>query len=90
MNRDDLIKELVNRTGEYKYTVEKIIQNYESLIEQKLLNGEDVHLHGFVTFQVKQHNEKSYVNPHTKEMKIVPPSKKIKVKVSSRLNKMIK
>lgn len=89
MNRDDLIKELAACTGEYKYTVEKIVQNYESLIEQKLLNGEDVHLHGFITFQVKQHNEKVYVNPRTKETKVVPPSKKIKVRVSSRLNKMI-
>lgn len=86
MNRDELIGKLAERTGEYKYTIENFVKNYESIIEECLLNGEDVHLHGFITFQMKEHLEKIYVNPKTKEVKVVSPSRKIKVRVSKTLN----
>ncbi len=89
VNRNYLIARIAEKTGEYKKTVENILGTYEEIIEQTLLNGEDVHLHGFVTYQVKEHSDKVYVNPKTKESRVVPGSKKIKVKVSTRLNNMI-
>ena len=89
MNREALVNKVAERTNEYKYVVENIINAYEKAIEETVLGGEDVHLHGFVTFSMKEHAQKTYVNPLTGKSKILPASKKIKVKVSERLNGMI-
>lgn len=86
MNRAELVDKLAERTGQYKYVLEEIVKQYENIITDSLLKGEDVHLHGFVTFHVKQHNEKIYVNPQTKETRVLAPVKKVKVKVSDALN----
>lgn len=89
MNRDQLVSKLAERTGEYKYVMDEFVNHYEEIISEALINGEDVHLHGFITFKVKEHNEKKYVNPLTKETKMIPASKKIKVQVSETLNRKI-
>ena len=89
MNREELVSKLSERTGEYKYVIEKFVDHYEEIIRETLIGGENVHLHGFITFKVTDHNEKQYVNPMTKETKLIPASKKIKVKVSETLNRQM-
>lgn len=90
MNRKILIERIAEKTGEYKKNVEAFIDAYEAVIEQALIDGEDVHLHGFVSFQVKEQNEKTYVNPKTGERRQLAPVKKIRAKVSASLNDKIK
>lgn len=89
MNRAELVDKLAERTGEYKYVMEEFVKQYESIITEALLDGEDVHLHGFVTFCVKQHNKKIYFNPKTGESRQIAPSNKIKVRVSDTLNNQL-
>ena len=90
MNRKILIERIAEKTGDYKKNVEAFIDAYEAVIEQALIDGEDVHLHGFVSFQVKEQNEKTYVNPKTGERRQLAPVKKIRAKVSASLNDKIK
>lgn len=89
MNRNELIREVAKQTGIEQYRVENIISGYENLIIEHLKNGDDVHLHGFVTFKNKKHTEKSYVNPWTNERKKIKPHNKLKVLVSDTLNRTV-
>lgn len=89
MNRDTLVKIIAEKTNEYKYVVENIVNTYEQVIEETVLGGEDVRLHGFITFSMKEHAPKTYFNPQTGESKTIPSAKKIKVKVSERLNGLV-
>lgn len=90
MNRKILIERIAEKTGEYKKDIEAFVNAYEEVIEQALIDGDDVHLHGFVTFQVKVQNEKTYVNPKTGERRQLAPVKKIRAKVSTSMNDKIK
>lgn len=89
MNRQELIKRISEQTGEYQCDVKRIIESYEDNIISELLNGGNVHLHGFITLFVKESSEKNYINPMTKQQKILPPTKKIRVKVSDKINRQI-
>lgn len=87
-NRDKLIDRIAEETGEYKQDVRKFVEKYEEIIKQSLIDGEEVHLHGFITFCLKDYSKKeSYVNPKTKEVSSLPAQRKIKVKVSDSLNR---
>ena len=86
INREQLVARIAERTGDYKTDVRHFISAYEEVVKEILLDGEDIHLHGFLTFMQKEHSPKSYLNPRTNEKEIVPAKKKIKVKVSSSLN----
>lgn len=88
-NRETLIREVAERTGIEKYRVENILNGYENLIIEHLKNGEDIHLHGFVSFYNKKHSKKTYENPKTKERREIKPHKKLKVTVSDKLNRAV-
>lgn len=82
MNREELISEIAKRTGEYKRLIREVVNTYEDIVKERLTDGEDVHLHGFVSFFVMEHETKRYVNPHTGEEQILAPRMRAKAKVS--------
>lgn len=90
VTRNELIKILMEETGEYRYIIENILDHYESAISRLLLDGEEIHLHGFVTYRVKHNPARRYKDAITGEMKIAAPSKKVKVDASRRLNNLVK
>jgi nucleoid DNA-binding protein len=90
VNRKDLIKILMEETGEYRYIIENIISHYESAITRLLLEDEEIRLHGFVTYKVKHSPGRRYKDAVTGEFKISSPTKKIKVEASERLDNLVK
>ena len=89
MNRADLIDKIAETTGSYKYEVEKLVKAFEDVIIDSLRQGEKIHLHGFLDFTIKESEEKDYKNPKTGKESVLPATKKVKVSVSKKLNKMI-
>ena len=61
MNNKEFIAELAQRTG------------YTQADTQKLVNGENVAMTGFGTFEVKKRLERVVVNPSTGQRMLVPP-----------------
>ena len=89
MNRVDLIDKIAETTGSYKYEVEKFVKAFEDVIIDSLRQGKKIHLHGFLDFTIKESEEKDYKNPKTGKESILPATKKVKVSVSKKLNKMM-
>lgn len=89
MNRNKLIQELAHKTGIEQYRIKNILTKYEDIIIEHLKDGDDIHLHGFVTFHNKKNNEKIYANPKTGERKKIKSRNKLKVVVSDTLNKTV-
>ncbi len=89
MNRQDLIKELVKRTGLKKCNVESYLHEYEKVIKEMLGKGETVHLHGFVEFGISSQRERIYYNNRTKESRKVTVKPKIYAHVSRKMNALI-
>ena len=87
MNREELIAKVAERTGEFKKTIDAFVKAYEAVVEETLLSGEDVRLHGFVTYDVRDIAEKRYVNPKSGEESILPATKRVLAKVSARINR---
>ena len=66
-----------------------IVRHYENVIEKALLNGEEINIHGFIRFKVGELGERAYKDAVTGEMKLAAPIKRVRIKASERLDRMV-
>lgn len=72
VNKEDLIKRVIDETGENKEVVETIVDTFLQEILDSLTNGEEVKIVRFGKFNVKSRVERNIVNPSTKEIMRLP------------------
>jgi DNA-binding protein HU-beta len=53
MTKAELINEIAIATGYDKTTISNVVESYMSSVKKSLINGENVYLRGFGTFQIK-------------------------------------
>ena len=91
MSRLDLIKELKKKNPKLiQSDLENIIDIFCKCLEVACIDGKNVTLKGFGTFQISKIKEKySARNPKTGELIYVPEKNRIRFKTSKKLKKLI-
>lgn len=72
VNKEDLIKHVIDETGENRELVETIIDSFLQGIVDGLVDGNEVKIVRFGKFNVKSRVERNIVNPSTKEIMRLP------------------
>ena len=72
VNKEDLIKHVIDETGESREVIEPIIDSFLQGIVDGLVKGEEVKIVRFGKFNVKSRVERNIVNPSTKEIMRLP------------------
>ena len=75
MTKADLIDAIAASAGSSKKDAERALQVVLSTITEKLATGEKISLIGFGTFEVRERQEKTCINPRTKEKFVAPACK---------------
>jgi DNA-binding protein HU-beta len=90
MHKNDIVREVAEKTGHTQKDVALFVEGFLDTVRCGLLKGEKVTLIGFGTFDVVDTKEKIGRNPQTgKELKI-PASKKVKFTVGKALKEEVK
>lgn len=84
MNKTDLINIVYNKLSIPKKDCENVIETLFETMEEALINGEDIMISGFGSFEIKTTNEKRIKNLHTKSDIILPKTKQVKFHVSKK------
>ncbi len=84
MNKQDLIKALIDEQGLSRLAAENSVNKVFVKIEDAIARGEEVRISGFGTFKRVETKARTCRNPHTGEAVEVPAGHKVKFKVSSK------
>lgn len=87
MNKTDLINEIAAKAGLSKTAAKSALDACLESISQALANEDKISLIGFGTFQVVQKEERTGLNPRTKEKIVIPARKVVKFKPADGLGK---
>ena len=90
MNKTDLIVSVAEKTGLSNADAKKAVDAVVESISGALVANEKVILVGFGTFSIKEHGERTAINPATKEKINVPAKKTVKFKVGRELADAVK
>ena len=85
MNKSDLSKRVTQEFGISIKGGISIVELVLDLIEEEIVSGGEVSLHGFGTLKTVERAERECLNPQTKEKMIVPAKKTVTFKVSKAL-----
>mgnify|MGYP002510314455 CR=1 FL=1 len=89
MNKQELITEILNRTGLIKKDAEDAVIAFMDVVKDSLIKGEKVSLSGFGTFEVVERAARTARNPKTGESIEVGASKSPKFKPSKSLKEAV-
>ena len=92
MRRDQLIRQIANKTGERFAVVRAVLDAFQDVTAESLARGEQVSLHGFGSFEIKSRSPRIGRNPHTGEAIEIParvlpsftPSDALKARISGK------
>lgn len=87
MNKTDLTNEIAAKAGISKVAAKASLDACLESIAQALANEDKVQLIGFGTFSVVAKEERTGINPRTKEKIVIPARKQVKFKPSADLGK---
>lgn len=82
MTKNELIKEVTERTGVTREVVECVIDTFISSIKNHVENGERIMLREFASFQMKEKKAYYATNIHARERMLVPASREPSIRVS--------
>lgn len=85
MNAKDIIKTVAVLSGESQAVTATVISSFLDSITKTLSGGEDVRIHGFGTFTVKDRAERIGRNPQTGAPVNIAASRSIKFKATKGL-----
>ena len=85
MNKSDLSKRVSQECGVTIKEGTAIVELVIGLIEEEIVSGGEVALHGFGTLKTVERAERECLNPQTKEKMIVPAKKTVTFKVAKGL-----
>lgn len=74
MNKTELVKAMMEKTGDTKKTTEETLNAFISVITEALQNVDKVQLVGFGTFETRKRAARKRLNPQTKEEIKIPAS----------------
>lgn len=89
MNKNDLIKVVVNETKMKKKEAKALVELIFDNITDALINGQQVRVSGFGNFEVRERNERKGRNPQTGENLLIPASKAPAFKPSRPLKRAV-
>lgn len=89
LKKGDLVNMLANR-GYTKGDARTALNDIITAITEALVDGEDVQIHGFGTFSVKQMSERESIDYQSKERIVVPGHKIVKFLPSIYLRRVVK
>jgi DNA-binding protein HU-beta len=72
MNKEELAKEVAQKTGLAHGKAVKAVESFFLAIEDALVDNQKVTIAGFGTFELTLHKERKVINPKTKQLMTVP------------------
>lgn len=81
MNKTEMISAMAEKMGTTKKDAEKALVAFQDVVTEELINGGEVKLVGFGTFDVRERAEHQGRNPQTSEPMTIPASKSVGFKV---------
>lgn len=90
MNKKELIAAVAEKSGMTKKDTTTVINTYEEVIWDCLVNGEKVQQTGFGVFDVVERAARTGFNPQTMEKIDIAPSKAVKFRPSTKLKEAVK
>ncbi len=85
MNRKELINAVADKKNMTKKEAEEFVDVVFGTMTEAFLEGENVLISGFGTFQFKDRQPRNGVSPKTGEPMIIPASKTVSFKPSNKL-----
>lgn len=89
VNKKQLINEMAERTGLYKYEVKNFFETLEDVMKEHLISGDEIKIHSLFKAELKEY--KGFIGNDlrtSKEIEI-PTRRKVKVTISRIVNKEI-
>jgi DNA-binding protein HU-beta len=90
MTKADFVSAVAAKTGFSKKDAEKAVNAFTGVISETLISGESVQLIGFGTFEVRDKQATTAINPKTKEKIEVPAKRVAKFKAGKTLSDAVK
>ncbi len=75
LKKSDLIKILAERKGLNNRIAGKVVENFFDAIKEAIKEGNRVEIRGFGSFELREYDSYTGINPRTKERIKVPPKK---------------
>ena len=89
MNKTELIAAIVAETGVAKKDAEKVLAAFVNSVEAELKKGGKIQLVGFGTFEVREREARTGINPKTGEKIQIAASKAPAFKAGAALKKAV-
>ncbi len=89
MTNKDLINGISSQTGMKKKQAGELLESVVSIMLDELMQGKQVQILEFGTFEIRQKNERVSVNPITQKRTIVPPKQQLSFKLSPTLKEKL-
>jgi DNA-binding protein HU-beta len=86
MNKSELIDAIAGESGLTKVDSKKALDGFMKVVKETLKTGDKVVLVGFGSWDVHQRNERSGINPQTKQKITIAAKKVVRFKVGNELN----
>lgn len=90
MNKTELVNAIAEKSGLGKAEAKRALDAALEAVSEALASDDKVALIGFGTFSVANKEERTGINPRTKETITIPARKVIKFKPGSELNDKVK
>lgn len=82
MIRNEVVSKISQQTGVSKTDCDKVLDGLADVVTNALVDGEEVIIRRFMTFEVNQRPERSGRNPRTGEIITFPSMKSVKCRIS--------
>jgi DNA-binding protein HU-beta len=89
MNKTELVKTLIEKSGQDKKTVDSILTALDEVVKSKISEGESVALVNLGTFKVSDRPARTARNPMTGETIQVPAKKVAKFSLSKSVKEIV-
>ena len=89
LTKSDQVDSIAEQTGFSKNRSSDIIETLLELIKRSLASGDEVLISGFGKFIVQKKGERRGRNPHTGDVKMLSPRRRVSFKCSGMLRKKI-
>lgn len=89
MNKKELIAAMAEKTGSNLAQTREMLNAFQEVVEEALVEGDKVALVGWGTFSVQERKARTGRNPRTGEPLDIPAKKSVKFKASDAINEKL-
>ncbi len=87
--RKEFADRMAAKTGEFKYRAMDMLDAFQEVLEEAMINGESVYLKDFAIFDVVDRTQRDYSDPKTQKTVKGYPRKKVRTRFCGRLQKIL-